>query len=94
MNARQFTEYKITNGYQCGGTSIRSWDDGTSSNYGTLRGISNCEITCDMHVECSGFVYGGSTDICGYWKRGSLTPVSRIDANCHEKLKGSAISRQ
>ena len=79
------------NGFDCGGTSIITWDDGSSSNYGTLTGTSNCEATCGMHIECAGFVYNAFSGACGYWKRGPLNLLSSSNWNCYEKLKGSMI---
>ena len=91
MNAKQFAGYEVTKGFHCGGESIKSWDDKTSTNYGKVTGVFNCEEICNKHVECAGFVYRLDKDVCGHWKRAPLTPYkSKID-NCYQKVKGMYI---
>lgn len=91
MNAKQFADYQVTKGFHCGGEPIKLWDDGSSSNYGKLKGISNCERMCDMHVECDAFAHDASIDICGYWTRGPLKLIKSNILICHRKLRGSRI---
>ena len=86
------SDYEVMNRFHCGGDSIKTWDDGSSTNYGKLVGVSNCELMCNIHVECAGFVHRKSDDKCGYWKRAPLKPYFKIGASCHQKIKGSTIS--
>ena len=90
INAKHFVgyEYEVTNDLHCGGTSIRSWTDGTNTNYANLKGISDCEKMCNIHVECAGFVHETSSDICGHWKRGPLHLSRWTGVTCHKKMNG------
>ena len=84
--------YEVMNGFNCGTNNIRgTWDDGSSANYGTLTGITNCETICSMHDECAGFVHRTSDGVCGLWKREPLTLYSRSSFNCHQKLTGGTL---
>ena len=89
MNGKYFAAYEVMNGFHCGGSSIRTWDDGSSTNYGKLTGVSKCEEICNMHVTCAGFAHRKSDDICGFYKRAPLNPVRKQGRNCHRKQKGS-----
>ena len=93
---KNILEYEVTNGFHCdnigwGDKSITTWDDGSSANYGTLTGITNCETICSMHDECAGFVHRTSDGVCGLWKREPLTLYSRSSFNCHQKLTGGTL---
>ena len=80
----------MTKGKSCGGSDIIQWDDGSSANWGTVSGITECKNECDKHVECAGFVNVYSTGICGYWKRGplKLNDEYGINGDCYIKTKG------
>ena len=91
MNAKHFAEYFVMNYSSCGGVSIKKWDNGSSSNYGTLKNISNCKETCNMHDECEGFDHRLSTDVCGFWKRAPLRLKWDSKHHCFVKRKGSTI---
>ena len=82
--------FSITSDYHCGGKDINKWSDGTSSEYGTVRDLSDCKMTCFLHAECSGFVYsvkdnGNTAGVCGHWKQGPLAPYQSNDYICYEK---------
>ena len=91
MNAKHFADYEVTNGFHCGGHDIRSWDDGSSTNYGSFTGVSNCKRMCNMHVECAGFIYLANNGRCSYWRRGPLKPIRYTGHTCHKKLNGRTI---
>ena len=93
---REILAFSITNGYHCGGKEITQWSDGTSSEYGTVRDISDCKMTCFLHAECSGFVHrilhrGNPDGVCGYWKEGPLSPRPISHHVCYEKPPGKII---
>ena len=91
MNAEHFADYQVKKVYKCVGDSIKVWNDGSSSNYGKLKGISNCKETCNMHDECEGFTHRLSTGVCGFWKRAPVQPYYYVGYNCYIKPKGSTI---
>ena len=91
MNAKYFTGYKIHSNKDCGRKNIFSWNDGSSTNHGTVTGVSNCARICDMHAECAAFVHRTSDDMCGFWKRGPLNLHSNVKTRCHKKTKGSTL---
>ena len=71
-------------GKSCGGTSIKKWADGSSSNWGTVKGITNCKKICDLHEECDGFTHRLTDNICGHWKK-ALKPQSLKNHDCYIK---------
>ena len=79
-------------GFNCGGSSIKSWADGSDAKYGKLTGLSSCEGICNSHVECAGFIHQPSDDRC-FWKQEPLKPFTNQYIaqrnNCHKKIKGS-----
>ena len=70
-------------GYHCGGENIYSWDDGSSTNYGTFDNLLNCKATCDIHDECAAFVF--YNDICAFWARAPLNPYKSSHVACYIK---------
>ena len=85
--------YEILNGKHCGGQTIKSWNDGSNANYGTLIGIPECGNLCSYHSECAGFVHRTTDNICGFWKKGPLNPSLFANHNCHKKIEGSNVVR-
>ena len=73
--------------YSCDGGVIRTWDDGSDSNYGTMKDIYSCKEECDKHEECGGFSMIPSSGICGHWKRGPITLTQKwgTDRDCYMK---------
>ena len=59
-------------GFHCGGDPIYQWNDGSSSNYGTIKDISGCRQECSKREECGGFIIFGT--ICAFWTRTPLNP--------------------
>ena len=78
-------------GKHCGGEEIRSWNDGSDSNYGEQIGLPECKQLCNDHSECAAFVHNTNKNICGYWKKGPLSPYLRENRNCHRKLDGNNV---
>ena len=77
-------QYSILYNTHCGGSSIETWANGDSSNYGTVEGVLECQKICDLHKECAGFV-ARYDNICGFWKQGNLDPHSFENHNCYVK---------
>jgi len=85
-NASSDIGYDVMQGFHCGGTSIKKWEDGSTTNYGQVYGLSNCESICSSHTDCAGFVHYPDYDGCGYWKTAPLMPYSKSYSNCHKKI--------
>ena len=82
----------MTKGKSCGGSDINQWDDGSSANWGTVSGVTECKNECDKHAECAGFVNVYSTGKCGYWKKGPLKLKVHdfgTDRDCYMKIKAT-----
>ena len=77
-------------GHHCGGESIYLWNDGSSTNYGTVGEISICRSTCSSHEECAAFIF--YDNICAFWARAPLNPYRSNSADCYIKSKGGKIS--
>ena len=77
-------------GHHCGGESIYLWDDGSSTNFGTLGELSMCKSTCNEHKECAAFIFYNK--ICAFWARAPLNPYRSNNADCYIKSKGGKIS--
>lgn len=78
--------YEVTNEHHCGGQSIKSWKNGSTSNYGTVIGLDECKQICDANDECAGFVHRTADNICGFWKGVPLKPYVKNGLNCYRKL--------
>lgn len=88
------TKWKLHEGKHCGGavgglygTSIRTWADGTSANYGQkkMANLKQCQAECARHADCSGFVQRDSDNNCNFWKGGKLAPFALNGHHCYEK---------
>ena len=79
-------EYRVTHGKHCGGQSIVNWSDGSEANYGTLKGLGTCKVTCNAYAECAGFVSRRSDGICGFWKSGPFQLYDYSGHDCYEKI--------
>ena len=84
-----FTGYQKDNGI-CDGDAIRSWEDGSDSNYGMPNDLQNCMKECNLRVECAGFTYRVSDKAC-FWKGGSRrNAIWKIGRFCYRKPKGTS----
>lgn len=84
-------DYEILNGNYCGGSSINSWDDGSSADW-DVSGIPECKKICSEHSECTGFNHNTDIDMelygnrCGFWKTGPISGYSNSRFNCYKKI--------
>ena len=99
MNSKYFAEYKGSDGYQCFGSKITEWDDGSEfkGGYQWIRGPhprQRCEDECSKHKECTGFMSYPLAGVsqpwlaslgCGLWQKGPLTLTADDDVTCYQK---------
>lgn len=85
-NATTDGNYEVLEGQLCGGPDVTSWDDGSYLRFGNVIGLSNCEVICNSHPECAGFLRQKGTNYCGYWKENPLHPHVVSGWDCHIKL--------
>ena len=69
----------------CGGGSINKWNDGTSSNYGSVKEVSKCKEECAKRVECTGFIHRSTDNVCGFWKKGPFNLFKSANHHCYKK---------
>merc|ERR1712135_251064 len=54
INDESVEDYILMSGFHCGGDPIYQWNDGSSSNYGTIKDIPGCRQECTKREECGG----------------------------------------
>ena len=86
FNKFYLEDYILMSGFHCGGDPIYQWNDGSSSNYGTIKDIPGCRQECTKREECGGFILSGN--ICAFWTRTPMNPYKSKDANCYIKSEG------
>ena len=82
---KPLVDYTAVDGYHCGGTNLRNWSNGDSSNYGSVTILSECQKECALRGECKGFLFRKSDGVCGMWKTGVLDLTASAQSTCYLK---------
>ena len=78
-------------GKECGGTKMYIWNDGSSSNYGDMANLENCQTECHARRECHGFVFRESDKKCGLWEGGEFSLPNLNGFSCYVKKSNVII---
>ena len=89
--------WSIVQNASCGGKRLRVWveADGAAAdaNYGSpyLHTVSECRMTCAMHIECKGFSERLRDGLCAFWRGERIKPLIKPGARCHRKVIGETV---